>query len=91
MLYLQQNSREELERAIDQFSCWLPDKIEDIEFRRRCLQYNREHRLSLLCAIPDEYRPPHIQRLIEEEKRALPWFDLRRESNFKESGFIGPR
>jgi nucleoside phosphorylase len=89
--YLQPDRREELEQAINQFTCWLSEQIEDVEFRRESLRYNREHRLSLLCAIPDEYRQPHIQRLIEEEKRALPWFDLRRESNFIESGFIGPR
>jgi nucleoside phosphorylase/energy-coupling factor transporter ATP-binding protein EcfA2 len=89
--YLQPDDRKKLEAVINQFTCWLSEKQEDVEARRRYLQYNREHRLSLLCAIPEEYRQPHIQHFIEEEKRALPWIDLRSEGKFSGVYSVGPR
>ncbi|MBE9139464.1 AAA family ATPase [Nodosilinea sp. LEGE 07088] len=88
---LQPDDRDKLEIAIKQLTCYLSSDIDDIDLRRRCLQYNREHRLSLLTAIPKDNRQPELERFIEEENRALPWFDWNKENNFMETGFIGAR
>ena len=89
--YLQPDDRDRLEISIKQLTCYLSSDIDDIDLRRRCLQYNREHRLSLLTAIPKDYRKPELERFIEEENRALPWFDWRKENNLMETGFIEAR
>lgn len=88
---LQPDDRDRLEKAIKQLTCYLPSDIDDIDLRRRCLQYNREHRLSLLTAIPKDNRQPELERFIEEENRALPWFNWNKENNLMETSFIGAR
>jgi len=89
--HLQPEDRKRLEQTIREFSYWQPESDEDVDFRRRCLEYNREHRLSLLKAIPQEYLSPQAKRLKEEEERALPWVDLRRSSGIVIAQHVGPR
>lgn len=89
--HLQPGDRVRLEQTVREFTYWYSQDDKDAEFRRRCLEYNREHRLSLLKAIPEEYLSPQAKRLKEEEERALPWFDLRKSSGTIRGGFIGPR
>jgi len=89
--YLRQEDRDRLEQAILKVKNWQPDSNKDVDFRRRCLEYNREHRLSLLQAIPEEYLNPQTKRLKEEEERALPWFNLRKVSGTVRGGIIGSR
>ncbi|MBW4540405.1 MAG: TIR domain-containing protein [Myxacorys chilensis ATA2-1-KO14] len=89
--HLQLEDRARLEQAIREFTYWQLREDRDAEFRRRCLKYNREHRLSLLKAIPEEYLSPGTKRLKEEEERALPWFDLHQKSGVITGGFVGPR
>ena len=89
--HLQPEDRVQLEQTIREFIYWRPTDDVDVDFRRSCVEYNREHRLSLLQAIPEEYLSPQTKRLKEEEERALPWFDLRKSSGTITGGFIGPR
>jgi|GEM_PF-629682 len=90
--HLQLEDRERLEQTIWEFTYWQLKSEEDVNFRRTCLEYNREHRLSLLQAIPEEYLSPKVRRLKEEEKRALPWFDWRKSSNGSTiARDVGPR
>jgi nucleoside phosphorylase len=89
--YLNQEDRERLEQTIQEFKYWQPSRDKDVDFRRRCLEYNREHRLSLLRAIPEQYLSSQIKRLKEEEERALPWFDLQQNSATISGGTVGPR
>jgi hypothetical protein len=89
--HLQQEDRRRLEQTIQEFDYWQPKNEEEAEFRRRCLQYNREHRLSLLQAIPDEYLSPQTRRLKEQEKRALPWVALPKSSSPTIAQVVGPR
>jgi hypothetical protein len=88
--YLQLEDRERLEQTIQEFTYWQPKDDKDVNFRRRCLEYNREHRLSLLKAIPEEYLSFQTKRLKEEEERALPRFDLRRSSGVIIAHNVGP-
>lgn len=88
---LQPEDRKRLEQTIQEFTYWQPKGDKDVDFRRRCLEYNREHRLSLLQAIPHEYLSPQGKRLKEEEERALPWFDLRKSSGITIAQNVGPR
>ncbi|NEQ67917.1 MAG: hypothetical protein F6K21_20920, partial [Symploca sp. SIO2D2] len=78
--HLQPEDRQRLEQTIQEFTYWQLKSNEDVNSRHRCMEYNREHRLSLLQAIPEEYLSPGVRRLKEEEKRALPWVDLRKSS-----------
>ncbi|MGD2181464.1 SEFIR domain-containing protein [Lusitaniella coriacea] len=89
--HLPSEAREKLEQAIRKFKYWRPRGDEDVEFRRRCLQYNREHRLSLLQAVPDEYLSPETKRLKQEEERALPGFQPRDSDEILEAESVGPR
>lgn len=89
--HLQPEDRERLEQTIREFTYWHPKGDKDVDFRRRCLEYNREHRLSLLKAIPQEYLSPQARRLKEEEERALPWADLRKSSGITIAQDVGPR
>lgn len=89
--HLQQEDRRRLEQTIQEFDYWQPKNEEEAEFRRRCLQYNREHRLSLLQGIPDEYLSPQIRRLKEQEERALPWVALPKSSSPTIAQVVGPR
>lgn len=70
--YLNEQARLDLERYILswQYTVHDPD-LEPIDRRAR-LQWNREHRLRLLRAIPSEYLSSETTRLLEEEERALP-------------------
>lgn len=88
---LQPEDREQLEQTIREFTYWHPKGDKDVDFRRRCLEYNREHQLSLLKAIPEEYLSPQARRLKEEEERALPWADLRKSSGVIIAQNVGPR
>jgi hypothetical protein len=45
---------------------------DDPSVRHRRLQWARQHRLRLLCAMPIAQRSPAMQRLVEEEERAFP-------------------
>jgi hypothetical protein len=89
--HLQPEDRERLEQSIQEFKYWLPSSDTDVHFRRRCVEYNREHRLSLLQAIPDEYISLQVKRLKEEEERAFPWVELRKNNSIITGGLIGPR
>ncbi|MBD2124729.1 SEFIR domain-containing protein [Trichocoleus sp. FACHB-262] len=88
---LQPEDRARLEQTIREFTYWQTQDDKDADFRRRCLEYNREHRLSLLKAIPEEHLSPQAKRLKEEEERALPWFDLRKSSGVVIAQSVGPR
>lgn len=89
--HLQPEGKARLEQTIREFTYWQPKDDKDAEFRRRCLEYNREHRLSLLKAIPEKYLSPETKRLKEEEERALPWFDLGKSSGVVIAQTVGPR
>lgn len=54
---------------------WAPfsaGKGDDAKHRREVLRWNREHRLRLLRAFPDEALTPEVIRFREEEERAMP-------------------
>jgi len=53
---LQPEDREQLEQTIREFTYWHLGW--DVDFRRRCLEYNREHQLSLLKPFLREYLSP---------------------------------
>lgn len=89
--HLKLEDRAQLEQTIREFSYCLPNNDKDVDFRRNCLEYNREHRLSLLKAIPEEYLSFQAKRLKEEEERALPWVALRRNIGTNRFGVVGPR
>lgn len=89
--HLQPEDRERLEQTIREFNYWQHQSDKDVDFRRRCLEYNREHRLCLLQAIPEEYLSFSVKRLKEEEERALPWVDLRKSSGIVIAQDVGPR
>jgi nucleoside phosphorylase len=89
--HLQLEARIRLEKFIQEFNYWPYQSDKDVEFRRRSLVYNREHRLTLLEAIPLEYLSSQAKRLREEEKRALPWVDLQKNSNTTRFALVGPR
>jgi hypothetical protein len=89
--YLNLEDRQRLEQKILEFKFWQPTDDMDVDFRRRSLEYNREHRLSLLQAIPEENLSSRTKRLKEEEERALPWFEVRKSSGTIRGGIVGPR
>jgi nucleoside phosphorylase len=89
--HLQPEERLRLEQFIQEFHYWPPQSGKDVDFRRTSLVYNREYRLTLLKAIPSEYLSPQAKRLKEEEERALPWVDLRMNSDITTAGVVGPR
>ncbi|MBD2100975.1 AAA family ATPase [Leptolyngbya sp. FACHB-261] len=89
--HLQPKDREQLEQTIQEFTYWQIQGDRDVDIRRRYRTYNREHRLSLLQAIPEEYLSPQARRLKEEEERALPWFNLNESSGITIAQNVGPR
>ncbi len=89
--YLQIEDLSRLEQSIREFRYSQPDKEMSADFRRKCLKYNREHRLSLLQAIPDQYLSHEARRLKEEEERAFPLVNLRKDRGIITGGFVGPR
>ncbi|MBE9110107.1 ATP-binding protein [Nodosilinea sp. LEGE 07298] len=89
--YLQLEDRIKLEKSICTVKHCQPSNEQDIELRRSCLRYNREHRLCLLRAIPEDCVSPEIKRLINEEDRALPWVALRKNGGIRTVQDIGPR
>ena len=80
-----------LENRILEFKFRQLNNDEDLDIRRRCLTYNREHRLSLLQSIPDELLTPKTKLFKEQEQRALPYFQSRKDAGRISSGFIGAR
>lgn len=70
--HLYPKARTSLERAIEQFKYYLLKPEYSADFRRSRLKSNRQHRLRLLKAIPDEYLSIEMKRLKQEEERAFP-------------------
>jgi len=89
--HLQPEDRKQLEENIKKFTYWQIKDQRDADFRRKFLGYNREHRLFLLQAIPDQYLSPQTRRLKEEEERAFPRFNLEKSNGTNTGGFIGSR
>jgi SEFIR domain len=75
--YLEVEDREKIEIVIQQFKYYHPSGNRAADLSRRYLEFNREHRLSLLKAIPAPYLSDRSRRLKEEEQRALPWVEQR--------------
>jgi nucleoside phosphorylase len=69
---LSSENRSFLEEAIINFDFYLTSSDEPAKFRLTDVKYNRQHRLRLFKAIPDEYLSTRIQRLKFEEERAFP-------------------
>jgi pimeloyl-ACP methyl ester carboxylesterase len=61
---------------------------EDASNRQQTLQWNRQHRLRLLRALPEAQRSPALQRFIDEEERAFPGLQSR-DIHFSGAMFIG--
>jgi len=90
--HLSPDDRERLENAIRQFNYCHPWENCDSDTRLRLLQYNRQHRLQLLLAFPDECLSPAGRRLRDEEIRAFPWEVAEdRYPTMTEAQFVGPR
>jgi hypothetical protein len=90
--YLQPEDRCRLEQAIRASNYWTPEGDEPADFRFRCLQYNREHRISLLQAFPEECLSPDAKRLKEQEERAFPWTRGRKKNDYPTlAQVVGPR
>lgn len=90
--YLQSGDKLRLEQAIRAWNYWIPEGDEQADFRFRCLQYNRQHRLSLLQAFPEGCLSPDAKRLKEQEERAFPWTrDQAENCHSTIAQFVGPR
>lgn len=88
--YLEQVDRLRLEEAVlsyNQYKKVLPEW--DAEGRRSRLVWNRQHRLRLLRAFPEDYLSLKIQKIKAEEERTFP--ELRDYDSKILGGFIGPR
>lgn len=90
--YLQSGDKVRLEQAIRAWHYWTLEGDEPADFRFRCLQYNREHRLSLLQAFPKGCLSDDAKRLKEEEERALPWTREQKKHHYPTiAQVVGPR
>jgi nucleoside phosphorylase len=88
--YLSPENRGLLEQTIHQFDYYLPKPEYPADSRFRRLQYNRQHRLRLLKAIPDEYLSGETQLLKQQEERVFPNL-LDRDSQYPTIGqSVGP-
>lgn len=90
--YLSSDDRERIENAIHQFNyCYFWENCEP-DTRFHLLRCNRQHRLRLLLAFPDEYLSPASRKLRDEEIRAFPWEAAEdRYPTVTESQIVGPR
>jgi hypothetical protein len=70
--YLSSGDREKLENAVYQFNYYRSLKNYDPATRFEGLKYNRQRRLQLLLAFPDECLSPKARKIRDEETRAFP-------------------
>jgi hypothetical protein len=89
--HLRTEDRIRIEQAILAFNHYTPDPLKQpADFRFRCMKWNRQERLRLLRAFPDECLSPKTRQLKDEEERALP--DTRDEdSNYPVVQTVGSR
>ncbi|HEY9653758.1 MAG TPA: ATP-binding protein, partial [Coleofasciculaceae cyanobacterium] len=90
--HLSPDDRVKIEDAIRQFNYYHPWENCDSDTRFRLSQYNRQHRLQLLLAFPDECLSTESKRLRDEEIRAFPWEVAEdRYPTVTEVQIVGPR
>ena len=70
--HLSPENRALLEQSIQKFDYYLLEHDDPADFRFRRLKYNRQHRLRLLKAIPDEYLSIEMNLIKQQEERAFP-------------------
>ncbi|PZD70994.1 hypothetical protein C1752_08436 [Acaryochloris thomasi RCC1774] len=90
--HLDPEDREKIENAIRKFNYCSPIDTFSAGKRLGFLKYNRQHRLQLLLAFPDDCLSLTGKRLIDEEIRAFPWVIEEDRTPFMcEDPLIGPR
>ncbi len=70
--HLSPENRTLLEQSIQQFDYHLLNADAPADYRFRALQYNRQRRLRLIRAIPDEYLSSKMNLLKQQKERAFP-------------------
>ena len=70
--HLSLENRALLEQSIQQFDYYFSEVDVPADFRFEDLKGNRQHRLRLLKAMPDEYLSSEISLLKQQEERAFP-------------------
>ncbi|MEQ9235175.1 phosphorylase family protein [Coleofasciculus sp. E2-BRE-01] len=90
--HLSPDDRVKIEDAIRQFNYYHPWENCDSDTRFQLSQYNRQHRLQLLLAFPDECLSTEGKRLRDAEIRAFPWEVAEdRYPTVREAQIVGPR
>ncbi|PSF34941.1 ATP-binding protein [Aphanothece hegewaldii CCALA 016] len=91
--YLSPQDRQQIEQIIYQFNYYNLSPELSAEDRPHFIRSNREHRLELLLAFPDEYLSHQGKKIKEEELRAFPWVVERTKEgyNLTRPTIIGPR
>jgi len=90
--YLSPDDRAKIENAVRQFNYCCPWENCEPDTRSLFLQDNRQHRLQLLLAFPDECLSPSGKKLKDEEIRAFPWEVAEdRYPTVTEAQLVGPR
>jgi SEFIR domain/ATPase family associated with various cellular activities (AAA) len=81
-----------LENSILQFDYRQPWENCEADIRLRLLKYNRQYRLQLLLAFPDECLSSNARKIKNEEIRAFPWEASEdRYTTAREAQLVGPR
>lgn len=70
--HLQPQNIARIEQAIRTYNHYPIESERSADLRFRFLQYNRQHRLKLLLAFPEEYLSVEAKRWRDEERRAFP-------------------
>lgn len=71
--HLQPQEIARIEQAIRTYNHYTIEHELSADLRFSFLQYNRQHRLKILLAFPEEYLSVEAKRWRDEERRAFPW------------------